>query len=118
MADVVKYMQREVIRDLNEAFPSMTQEQRSLPVALSDISDGSGNKFIIIIDEWDALFRESKDDTALQEEYLQLLRELFKSSITDKMIEGAYMTGILPIKKLGIWHMTRKKKKCIFPTRR
>lgn len=37
----------------------------------------------------------------MQKEYLQLLRGMFKSSLTDKMIEAAYMTGILPIKKYG-----------------
>ena len=51
--------------------------------------------------EWDALFREAKEDKSLQEEYVQLLRGLFRSSLTDKMIEAAYMTGILPIKKYG-----------------
>ena len=30
-----------------------------------------------------------------------MLRGLFRSSLTDKMIEAAYMTGILPIKKYG-----------------
>ncbi len=38
----------------------------------------------------------------LQEEYISLLRGLFKNSgKTDKMIAAAYMTGILPIKKYG-----------------
>ena len=97
----VKYLQREVINELRESYPDLTEEKRSLPIALSDISDAIGEKFIIIIDEWDALFREAKDNTALQKEYLQLLRGLFKSSVTDKMIEAAYMTGILPIKKYG-----------------
>ena len=99
--DTVKYLQRDVIKELQEAFPSETKEERSLPVALSDISDSAGCRFIIIIDEWDALFREAKDNIELQKEYLQLLRGLFKSSLTDKMIEAAYMTGILPIKKYG-----------------
>lgn len=101
IADTVKYLQRDVIKELQEAFPSQTKEERSLPVALSDISDSAGCRFIIIIDEWDALFREAKDNIELQKEYLQLLRGLFKSSLTDKMIEAAYMTGILPIKKYG-----------------
>lgn len=57
--DTVKYMQQEVINELVEAFPAMTSEGRSLPVALSDISDASGSRFIIIIDEWDALLYES-----------------------------------------------------------
>lgn len=99
--DIVKYLQREVISELRQNFPSVGESCTSLPIALSDASDDSGRKFIIIIDEWDALFREEKDDIELQEEYIQLLRGLFKSSQTDKMIEAAYMTGILPIKKYG-----------------
>lgn len=99
--NLVKYMQEEIVCELNEAFPSVTSEKCSLPIALSDICDAEGIKFIVIIDEWDALFREAKDDTDLQKEYLQLLRGLFKSSLTDKMIEAAYITGILPIKKNG-----------------
>lgn len=99
--DTVKYLQREVVRELRDAFPDMTGEERSLPIALSDISDAADSRFIIIIDEWDALFRETRDQIELQKEYLQLLRGIFKSSLTDKMIEAAYMTGILPIKKYG-----------------
>ena len=99
--NVVSYLQEKVIEELRAAYPEAKQEH-TLAETLSKITDATGNKFIIIIDEWDALFREVKYDTALQEEYIQLLRGLFKSSgQTDKMIEAAYMTGILPIKKYG-----------------
>ncbi len=101
LENIIKYIQAEVIKELKESFPKVTQEKRSLPIALSDVSEAAGEKFIVIIDEWDALFREAKDHEELQKEYIQLLRGLFKSSLTDKMIEGAYMTGILPIKKYG-----------------
>lgn len=48
------------------------------------------------------LFREAKHNDALQKEYVQLLRGLFKGGpSTDKTIAAAYMTGILPIKKYG-----------------
>lgn len=99
--NTVKYLQKEVIAELTDTFPDIKTDSSSLPAALADVSDTTGRKFIIIIDEWDALFREAKEDTALQEEYIRLLRGLFKSSLTDKMIEAAYMTGILPIKKYG-----------------
>ena len=99
--DLVKYIQKEVIAELREAFSAMKEERNSLPIALSNVNEATGQKFIIIIDEWDALFREAKDDIDLQKEYIQLLRGLFKSSQTDKMIEAAYMNGILPIKKYG-----------------
>lgn len=99
--NIVKDIQADVIQELCAAYPN-TQRQNTLPKMLSKITDETGNKFIIIIDEWDALFREMKENTMLQEEYIHLLRGLFKSSgQTDKMIEAAYMTGILPIKKYG-----------------
>ena len=99
--DTVIYLQKEVVAELSQTFTSIKTDGFSLPVTLSDISDRTGQKFIIIIDEWDALFREAKAEHKLQEEYVQLLRGLFKSSQTDKMIEAAYMTGILPVKKYG-----------------
>ncbi|MDE6780471.1 MAG: ATP-binding protein, partial [Ruminococcus sp.] len=61
-----------------------------------------GRKFIFIIDEWDAVIREAKDDPNTQKQYLDLLREWFKNiSFTPKVVAAAYMTGILPIKKDG-----------------
>lgn len=96
----VSYLQQEVIQELSLAYPPIGQPH-SLPLALAKVSEITGHKFIVIIDEWDALFREAKEDSELQEEYLQLLRGLFKSVYTDKTIEAAYMTGILPIKKYG-----------------
>ena len=98
--DVVCYLQEQVISELRSVYTAVKKET-SLPIVLAQIAEMTGHRFIIIIDEWDALFREAKENTDLQEEYLQLLRGLFKSSMTDKMIEAAYMTGILPIKKYG-----------------
>jgi hypothetical protein len=62
-----------------------------------------GNKkFIFIIDEWDAMIREAKDDPEAQKRYLNLLRGWFKNgNFTDQVVAAAYMTGILPIKKDG-----------------
>lgn len=37
----------------------------------------------------------------MQQSYIQLLRSMFKSGQTSQVIIGAYMTGILPIKKYG-----------------
>jgi len=100
LENIVTYIQEQVIREIADAYPAAAGE-KALPMALAKASGSSGGKFIFIIDEWDALFREAKDDMELQKEYIQLLRGLFKSSLTDRMIEAAYMTGILPIKKYG-----------------
>lgn len=99
--DTVSNLQAKVVAELRALYPDVKQEQ-TLPETLAGIHEATGNRFIMIIDEWDALFREARNDHALQEQYIQLLRGLFKSSgQTDKMIEAAYMTGILPIKKYG-----------------
>lgn len=98
--NTVRYLQEQVLEELCSVYPDVEQAD-SLPIVLAKIAEMTGQRFIVIIDEWDALFRKAKDDTDLQKEYIQLLRGLFKSSLTDKMIEAAYMTGILPIKKYG-----------------
>ena len=62
----------------------------------------TGRKVVFIIDEWDALIREGKNDREVQSAYLNLLREWFKnSSFTPRAVAAAYLTGILPIKKDG-----------------
>ncbi|MCM1217922.1 MAG: ATP-binding protein [Lachnospiraceae bacterium] len=98
--NLVDFMQEQVIGELTENYP-VIKGISSLPMALSRVSALTGHRFIVIVDEWDALFREAQEDDTLQKEYIQLLRGLFKSSLTDGMIEAAYMTGILPIKKYG-----------------
>lgn len=98
--NIVEYIQKQVIKELKKVYPFLG-EIISLPLALSKISEQTGSRFIIIVDEWDALFREAKEKDTLQKEYMQLLHGLFKSGLTDGMIEAAYMTGILPIKKYG-----------------
>lgn len=55
--------------------------------------------FVFIIDEWDFLFRETKNDIESQNVYLDFLRSLLKDKT---YVALAYMTGILPIKKYGV----------------
>lgn len=101
MSNVVINLENKVIDELNAAYPDV-ERQDDLPNMLYSIAEAEGHRFIFIIDEWDAVFRDAPDDAVLQETYIKLLRGLFKNSgKTDKMIEAAYMTGILPIKKYG-----------------
>lgn len=65
---------------------------------LWDVYEILGESFVFIIDEWDALYRES-EDTALQTRYTNLLRGLFKGSSGKAVIRLAYLTGILPIRR-------------------
>ena len=68
--------------------------------AILAVTAKTNKKFVFIIDEWDAVIREAKEDTVAQKAYLDLLREWFKNgNFTSQAIAAAYMTGILPIKK-------------------
>lgn len=99
---VVTRIQQEIIKELREEFPTCIEEaENDLPKALALINVKFGTKFIIIIDEWDALFREYKSDKIAQESYIRLLRGLFKDEPSSRFIRLAYLTGILPIKKYG-----------------
>ena len=101
MQNVVSNIENSVIDELSEAYPDI-EKQDTLPKMIYSIADTTKQKFICISEEWAALFREIKNDFEQQDAYVKLLRGLFKNSgITDKMIEAAYITGILPIKKYG-----------------
>lgn len=60
----------------------------------------TGIKFIIIFDEWDCVVRNHADRPDLVHDYLQLLHSLFKSEESKHFLALAYITGILPIKKI------------------
>lgn len=90
----------EVIRELREIYDDVLKKDEDyLPSALADINNRYGTAFIIIIDEWDEIFRENRSDVRAQKAYLELLRGLFKSGPSKKFVRLAYLTGILPIKK-------------------
>lgn len=67
---------------------------------ISDIYMISGKQFVIIIDEWDCMIRNLSDKPELVHKYLQFLHMLFKSEESKQYIALAYITGILPIKKI------------------
>ncbi|WP_274968501.1 AAA family ATPase [Succinimonas amylolytica] len=56
-------------------------------------------KFIFIMDEWDLIYREYRDNEKLQIRFINLLQDLFKSGPGLSCFSLAYLTGILPIKK-------------------
>ena len=60
----------------------------------------TGNKFIVIIDEWDILIRDEANNRDEQENYINFLRGTFKGTEPTRFISLAYLTGILPIKKM------------------
>ena len=88
-----------VIRELKKQYPNVElYDENHLAETMQDIFAESGCPFVVIIDEWDCIFREFKHDREAQETYLDFLRDLLKDK---EYIYLAYMTGILPIKKYG-----------------
>ncbi len=101
ITDIVSYIRKSMISELIEQYPELKVAKGFVPT-LANAVELAGNKFIMIIDEWDAPIREAGDQPRAQREYLEFLRSLFKNSgATDKIFAAAYMTGILPIKKDG-----------------
>lgn len=98
----ISYLQTEVINELNKEYPGIINPgEKSLPKALATVFLQINNPykgFIIIIDEWDCIFREAKNNFIMQKKYLDFLKNLFKGRTYIKL---GYMTGILPIKKYG-----------------
>jgi len=95
---LVPYIQTKITEELSAAYPELATSNE-LPTTMIRTTELTGNKFVMIIDEWDAPIRENP---AVQQEYLEFLRMLFKGSgTTAKIFAAAYMTGILPIKKDG-----------------
>ncbi len=63
---------------------------------MTDIFQEKGEKFVFIMDEWDAMFHMSFITQGDKEDYLLFLKSLLKGKV---YVELAYMTGVLPIAK-------------------
>lgn len=99
---IVSYIKKKVTEELVDVYPDLTADSESFTSTLINAVELTGNKFLVIIDEWDVPVRETMDHPSVQREYFEFLRSLFKNSgATNKIFAAAYMTGILPIKKDG-----------------
>ena len=97
--EMIQLIKRSVLWELLEKYPDFRYfDQTNLTRTMQDIYSKTKCPFIVIIDEWDCVFREFKTDKEAQERYLDFLRDLLKDK---KYIHLSYMTGILPIKKYG-----------------
>ncbi|MCR4802984.1 MAG: AAA family ATPase [Lachnospiraceae bacterium] len=57
-------IEEDIVKELDEAFPSIVDcEKDGIADALAKINDKTGAKFVIIIDEWDCLFRDDKSNS-------------------------------------------------------
>lgn len=98
--DIVAKIDAALIADVSNAYPDVVvREGDELMDYLLRVSIETGEQFVFIIDEWDAICREFSPGTKAMDNYVKWLRRLFKSQDAMRVFACAYMTGILPIKK-------------------
>ena len=88
-----------IYKDFRLAFGSQLDYEDNISYILMKIYQMTRIPFVIIIDEWDCVIRNS-EDKELVHRYLQFLHSLFKSEESKSFLALAYITGILPIKKI------------------
>ena len=105
VTDIVDYLEYSIIKELkssndfSECLEKHQIEDIGLLEALIAIKQDLNTKFIFIMDEWDLIYREYRNDEVLQKKFIKLLKNLFKSDSGQACFALAYLTGILPIKK-------------------
>ena len=87
-----------ILDDLAEKYPDVKYDPEDLFYSMDRFYRKNHMPFVIIIDEWDVVFRARKEDKDGQRLYLDFLRDWLKDK---EYVALAYMTGILPIKKYG-----------------
>ena len=97
--NIVEKIQEYIVDELKQEFGDKVDFTKMLSVVLMSIYNMTNTSFIIIIDEWDCIIRNSGDEE-LVHKYLQFLHSLFKSEESKSFLALAYITGILPIKKI------------------
>lgn len=97
--EMLTRLKKYLIFDLLEVYEKLRfRDETDLIQVMKDIFVRTNHQFVILIDEWDCLFREYKQDDEAQKKYLDFLRAWLKDQ---DYVALAYMTGILPVKKYG-----------------
>lgn len=95
---MLQMLQIRVCAELRDVYSDMGIDFNGLSWSMEQIYAKTKQQFVILIDEWDCIFREYKQDMESQKRYLDFLRDWLKEK---RYVSLAYMTGILPIKKYG-----------------
>ena len=97
--DIIEKIVEYVYKDFKKDFGEELDYKDTISYVLMSIYQKTGIPFVIIIDEWDCVIRNSEDKNLIHK-YLQFLHSLFKSEESKSFLALAYITGILPIKKI------------------
>ena len=79
--EMISLIRRSVLWDLLGEYPEFRYfDTFNLTRTMQDVYQQTKCPFVVIIDEWDCVFREYKTDRETQERYLDFLRDLFLGS--------------------------------------
>ena len=97
MEDVLSLMKKRLWRDFRRLNIEIDPDD-SLSFWAKEVYYETGTPFVILIDEWDCIMREHRNNKEALKTYLDFLRAWLKDQ---DYVALVYMTGILPIKKYG-----------------
>ena len=97
-----KTVLKAVSPELHETFPDVpVDNSEGIALQLSEISLKTGRRFFFIMDNYDALFLDSRADHEIRRRYYQFLFSLF---YWPQHLIGCYLTGRLqPYKRGALW---------------
>ncbi|MDD6445043.1 MAG: AAA family ATPase, partial [Lachnospiraceae bacterium] len=90
--DLVESIHERVCEDFQKEYADTLNYDKDLYLLIQEIYSRSRIPFVIIIDEWDCVIRNS-GDKELVHKYLQFLHSLFKSEESKSFLALAYITG-------------------------
>ena len=97
--NMLQRLEKRLFKDLQAANPQVDLDiDDGLAFWMQDYFNVGKVPFVVLIDEWDCVMREHRNDKESQKVYLDFLRNWLKDK---EYVALAYMTGILPIKKYG-----------------
>ena len=97
--NIVEKIREYILDELKEVYGEQIDDRKMISSILMSVYKITNIPFVIIIDEWDCVIRNSGNED-LVHKYLQFLHSLFKSEESKVFLALAYITGILPIKKI------------------
>ncbi len=99
MDSMIRTISTGICRELVRKYSDIEfTDPTNLVETMYDVFLSADKTFILLIDEWDCVFREQECPETEWKKYLDFLRNWMKDK---PYISLAYMTGILPIKKYG-----------------
>lgn len=98
--NIVAGIKKVLYNDIKRSLPDIIELDNPIATILNDVYKQTNRQLVIIIDEWDCVVRNYGDKPEVVHLYLQFLHDLFKSEESKSFLALAYITGILPIKKI------------------